>query len=414
MASHPPEFRLTAGEKLQVFLLSLTIIPFILVVFVRWGGGQPALVALVAGLAIVAAAYFLSWATESLETVVSQTLALAVLALIQVLPEYSFEVVLAWGRHLELAAATMTGANRLLLGLGWPAIFFMALLGSRRRNKTFTVVELDRHQAVEIVFLLLAALYSLIIVAKASLTLLDAAVLVAIYVAYVFAALRLPRPEDSEERAEGIAAKIALTRGGRKVAIVSALFAFGAFVILFGAEPFIDSLLHVAVSLGLSEYLFVQWVAPFLSEFPESLTAFIWAYSVAKAPMGLANLVSSKLNQWTLLIATIPVAYSLSVGHLAPIPLNPLQVEEILLTAAQTFFGIAALLDLRFGWRQASVLLVLFLVQFVYPPTHIPITIIFLVLAAAEVYMKRHNLVLFREFGQALFPLYSRPDRKRE
>lgn len=414
MDFHSPESRLTAGEKLQVFLLSLTIIPFILVIFVGWGSQQPALVALVTGLAIVAAAYFLSWATESLETVVSQTLALAVLALIQVLPEYSFEVVLVWGGHLELAAATMTGANRLLLGLGWPAIFFLAYWGSRRRHQALTAVELDRHQAVEIVFLLLASLYSLVIVAKASLTALDAAVLVAIYVAYVFAAIRLPRREENREREAGIAAKIALTRGPRKVATVSTLLAFGAFVIFFGAEPFIDSLLHVAVSLGLSEYLFVQWVAPFLSEFPESLTAFIWAYSVAKAPMGLANLVSSKLNQWTLLMATIPLVYSLSVGHLATLKLNSLQVEEIMLTAAQTFFGIAALLDLRFGWRQATILFGLFLVQFVYPPTHVPVTIIFVVLAVIEVFVKRHNLVLFREFSQALFPLYSRPDQRKE
>lgn len=414
MDSHPPELRLTAGEKLQVFLLFLTIIPFILVIFVGLGSQQPALVALVTGVAIVAAAYFLSWATETLETVVSQTLALAVLALIQVLPEYSFEIVLVWGQHLELAAATMTGANRLLLGLGWPVIFLLAYLGARRQNRTTAAVELSRHQAVEIVFLLLASLYSLVIVTKASLTVLDAAVLVAIYVAYVLAAIRLPRGEEGEGSLEGVAAKIASTRGWKKAAIISAFLAFGAFVIFFGAEPFIDSLLHVAVSFGLSEYLFIQWVAPFLSEFPESLTAFIWAYSVTKAPRGLANLVSSKLNQWTLLVATIPLVYSLSAGHMATFKLNQLQVQEILLTAAQTFFGIAALLDLRFGWRQAMILLVLFLVQFLYPPTHVPITVIFLVLAAAEVYAKRHNLMLFREFGQAMFPLYSRPEQRKE
>jgi cation:H+ antiporter len=64
-------------------------------------------------LVIVTAAYFLSRATEALQTVVSHAFALVVLALIQVLPEHSFEVVLAWKQQLKSAAATMTGANRL-------------------------------------------------------------------------------------------------------------------------------------------------------------------------------------------------------------------------------------------------------------------------------------------------------------
>lgn len=389
-------------------LLGLTIVPFALVIFGGWGAQQPALVALVTGLAIVAAAYFLSWATESLQTVVSQAVALAVLALIQVLPEYSFEAVLAWEQRLDLAAATMTGANRLLLGLGWPAIFFLAWWSARRRGREFSAVVLDRRQAVEIVFLLLAALYSFIIVAKASLSVLDAAVLVFIYVAYILSALRLPREENLEAE-EGIAAKIASRPAGQKGLLVVLFLAFGGVVIAFGAEPFIHSLMQVAAALGVPEYHFVQWVAPFLSEFPESLTAFIWAYSIVRAPMGLANLVSSKLNQWTLLIATIPIVYSISAGHLRAIPLDTLQVQEILLTAAQTLFGVAAIMDLRFGRWQAAVLFGLFLVQFFIPTTHVPVTIIFLVLAAVEVYLKRHRIVLFRELGQVLFPHYSRP-----
>nr|MBF6591318.1 hypothetical protein [Ktedonobacterales bacterium] len=106
----------TRGDWLSILLASATLVPFLLVRFTRLGGGTPAIVAVVTGLAIVAAAFFLSWATEGLESVVPQSVSLALLALIEVAPEYTFEVILAYRRQTTLAAASMTGANRLLLG----------------------------------------------------------------------------------------------------------------------------------------------------------------------------------------------------------------------------------------------------------------------------------------------------------
>jgi len=396
------ETRFSLGDRLQIGLFVAAAVPF---VALRFLGVQfpPIWTALSLGLAIVGAAYFLAWATESLQTVVSQAFALAVLALIQVLPEYSFEMVLAWEQKLHYAAATMTGANRLLLGIGWPLVFFVAYFSARRRKKPFSYVQLDVHQAVEIVFLLIAAAYSLVIVAKASLTLWDGAVLIGIYVAYVIVALRLPpQAEAQEAEAPGPGRKIAKMRGARKAVWVFGLLAFGAVVILFGAEPFISSLEKLAEALGISKYLFLQYFAPFLSEFPESITAFIWAGTITLAAMGLANLVSSKLNQWTLLIATIPVTYSLSVRHLAAIPLDTQQVHEILLTAAQTLYGVSFLLDLRFRMRNALILVTLFLVQFFVPGSRVVVAIIFFVLAAYEFWIQRHELVVFSAFRRAL------------
>ena len=58
-----------------------------------------------------------------------------------------------------------------------------------------------------------------------------------------------------------------------------------------------DNLLETARRLGVSEFVLIQWLAPFLSEFPESLTAFFWAATITQAALGLGNLMSSKLNQ---------------------------------------------------------------------------------------------------------------------
>src|SRR5687767_1824361 len=99
------------------------------------------LLALIFGLAIVGAAFLLSWAAEVAQLDISAGLAIAVLAFIAVLPEYAVDLVFALNggeaykefgavcqapelvgqreSNCALALANMTGANRLLIGLGW-------------------------------------------------------------------------------------------------------------------------------------------------------------------------------------------------------------------------------------------------------------------------------------------------------
>src|SRR5438034_9335029 len=71
-------------------------------------------------------------------------------------------------------------------------------------------------------------------------------------------------------------------------------------------------MLAVAGLVGVSQFVLVQWVAPFLSEFPEKVSAFYWARRVSHAPMALMNMVSSNINQWTVLAAMIPLEYGYS------------------------------------------------------------------------------------------------------
>ena len=386
-------------------LLALTLIPFLAVIFGGLGRSNSLVVAGVTGLAIVSAALFLSWATETLETVIPVSAALAVLALIEVLPEYSFEVVLAWERRIELAASSMTGSNRLLLGLGWPLIFFVAYFAARARRRVFGAIEIPRTLAADIVFLAAATVYAVVIVAKGTLGLSDSIVLAGLYVAYIVNALRSghhDQDDDDEEEGEpGIVGKLQRLPGRQRAVAIAGFLAFGAFVIGFGAEPFISGLIKSADSLGVPEFFLIQWVAPFLAEFPESLTAFLWAATVVMAARGLGNLVSAKLNQWTLLIATIPVVYSLSLGHPAEIALTQLSRDEILLTAAQTLLGIAMLARLRFSLVDASVLLGLFLLQFALPAIRLEVGIAYVVFAAGYVVFGRSPMPLVRALRAA-------------
>ena len=364
----------------------------------------PVMIAVTSAFAIIAASLLLAWATESAQFLVSQSLALAILALLQVLPEYMFEATLAWNRLIEYASATMTGSNRLLMGAGWPLIFFIAYAFSRKNGTPITEIRLDERQAVEAFFLVIATGYSFIIVLKRMLDIIDGIVLVAMYLAYLWICMKIP--EESEEEVEhvhGPARTIIFMKSSvMRMIVIIVLVMTGGVVIFSSAGPFVLSIIEVALILGFSQFLFAQWVAPFLSEFPESASAFYWAGTVRLSPMAIGNMVSSKVNQWTLLIGTIPVIYSLSIGHLAFIPLSHLQVEEILLTAAQSAFGCVALLKLRFTWKEATILFSFWFAQFLFPQIRIEVTIAYLVLAVIWLAYYRRQVIIFHQFKKAM------------
>ena len=79
---------------------------------------------------------------------------------------------------------------------------------------------------------------------------------------------------------------------------------------------------------------------------------------------GLGTLVSSKVNQWTLLVGTLPIAFALTSGSLHGLPIVARQREEVLLTAAQSLFAVATLCNLSMSVREAWFLFGLFWAQF--------------------------------------------------
>ena len=80
---------------------------------------------------------------------------------------------------------------------------------------------------------------------------------------------------------------------------------------------------------------------------------------------GLGTLVSSKVNQWTLLVGTLPIVFALGLGGLHGLPIDPHQREELFLTAAQSFFALSLLVTLSISTTEALVLFALFWAQFV-------------------------------------------------
>jgi cation:H+ antiporter len=108
----------------------------------------------------------------------------------------------------------------------------------------------------------------------------------------------------------------------------------------------------------------VQWLAPLASESPELLVAGLFAWRL-NTNAGLGTLVSSKVNQWTLLVGTLPIVFAISSASTHGLPISSVQREELFLTAAQSFFAVAILSNLSLSLREAGYLFGLFWAQFI-------------------------------------------------
>src|SRR5262249_56727853 len=100
----------------------------------------------------------------------------------------------------SLALANMTGANRLLIGIGWSMVVFVAWYRSGRTGVRLTEVVLERSHAVELAFLAIATVYSLTLPLKQTVTLLDAAILGGIFIAYTVRIASAPAAEPPPPR----------------------------------------------------------------------------------------------------------------------------------------------------------------------------------------------------------------------
>jgi cation:H+ antiporter len=378
--------------------------------------GGSALAALWTFPSILVSAFLVAWGAEAAQFLISQGLALAILAWLQTLPEFAVEAVIAWdaGRNPErahLAIANLTGAIRLLLGLGWPMIYYVfAIFGRRRGEAGLPSIKLQPEHATEVIGLLPPLLYFIVILVKETISWVDAVILLVLYVLYLWALLRNP-PYSVEQIADAprVSQWAYRQRGWRQKAAIGGLFAAGGFLLYVTAHPFLESMLAVAALLGVSQFVLVQWVAPFLSEFPEKVSAFLWAKRVTHAPMALMNMVSSNINQWTVLAAMIPLVYGYShyhhTGAWADFHFDAEQRVEIILTLLQTGLGMVVLANMEFDWFDATALFVLWLVQFLAPHLREEVSIayaLWIVILLAGFVMRGQPLLAPKYFWQTL------------
>ena len=359
---------------------------------------DPLPAALLFGLAILGGAFLLSWAAEAAQRDVSAALAIAVLALIAILPEYAVEAVLAWdaGQSFDTAsgavteemsrvAANVTGSNRLLIGIGWSAVIL--IFWFRRRRP----LDLRGFLSLELILLSVATALSFIIFITGQVHMALAGVLIALYFLYLW---RSSRRETEEPDLLGPALAIGNLPPARRRAVVIALFVYSAALILVSAEPFVDALIDAGQEMGIDEFILIQWIAPLASESPEIIVAVLFTLR-ANLVDGMSTLISAEVNQLTLLVGSLVLIFSISAGEPLSFRLDDRQAVEFLLTSAMSAFAILLIIPRVIGWRPGMALLVLFVAHLAFPNEEVRLIFayIFLGLSASLLVLNRRHLL---------------------
>jgi cation:H+ antiporter len=353
----------------------------------------------ISGLAVLGGSFLLAWGAETAEKDVPRAFAIAVLAVLAVAPEYAVDALYAWnagvggataeacsqltaaqiaasqttlarGCHdANLAIANMTGANRILIGIGWAGIAaFTVWRAAKTRDPAVekragflnSAVTLDRDIATEIAFLFLATGWAFFVPIGGGIGLLDTLFLVGLYLTYIGLVLR--SDIESSDHTVGVPKYFQSWSLPWRPMVVLTLFGYSGILIFTAVEPFAHGLESIGLQNGIPEFFMIQWVAPLASESPELIVVAVLV-NKARSTAGFNALISSKLNQWTLLIGTIAVVYSIGLGELGTLPFDAKQAAEIWITAAQSYFALAILVNFEMTVREAVVLFGLFLSQ---------------------------------------------------
>ncbi|WP_415378686.1 sodium:calcium antiporter [Halosimplex sp. TS25] len=353
----------------------------------------------VSGVAVLGASFLLAWGAETAEKDVPRAFAIAVLAVLAVAPEYAVDALYAWnagaggattaacaelsteavetGRtglarachDANLAVANMTGANRILIGIGWAGIaVFTVWRAAKTRDSAVRTregwlsdaVTLDRGIATEVAFLFAATVWAFFVPLGGGIDALDTFLLVGLYVTYIGIIIR--GDVDAEEEHVGVPNYFQQWSLPWRPLIVLTLFAYSGAMIFTAVEPFAHGLETIGVENGIPEFFMIQWIAPLASESPELIVVVVLV-NKARSTAGFNALISSKLNQWTLLIGTLSVVFSLAYGQYGVLPFDQKQAAEIWITAAQSYFALAILVNFEISVREALTIFVLFISQ---------------------------------------------------
>ncbi len=376
-------------------------------------------------LAIIFGAIMIGFGADMLEMVLPSGVAIAVVALLQISPEFFVE----WATVKRAAAepefvhnamANLYGANKLLVGFGPPLVFFVYYFFSRFKKTENIVFHEIKSYSIFVMFFAIA--YNFVLYLKNSLMWYDSIFLVIIYAASIsfigkmevrYQSIKKDKDNDELKDSEhGFVMRNVHAMCRRHGVLVPArVYLFTLLFLMLGggllvgfAEPFLECLLHAATVAGISTFFFIGYVAPFMSEFPEKIVAIGFAMK-GREDTAMVNFLSSILSQLTLLTAMVPAVYSYYKGELTGITFDAVQSHELLLVIAMMLFSLMMFLDLKFTVRESILALGLFIWQFIFPESRSTVTavyfVIFLSYFLEMILEKRHTEVL-KVIGESL------------
>jgi cation:H+ antiporter len=362
-------------------------------ILVRLSGGAvpPPLQVAAYGAAVVAAAFMLAWATEAAQVDIGHGIVIAVVAFVAILPEYIVELHYAFRGQAEYVTANLTGACRLLLGFAVALPAVVALLRGRWGVAPIGPLSLASPHRLELAILAIGSLWTLRGLTRGKLTLLDATVLILLYLLYL---RRVAVIGGEGPPPIGVAAQIEALPAAQRKRWVAGLGLYAASVILLTAVPFGDAVLATGTLVGIQPYLMLQWIVPIATEAPELVVAFV-LLTHGRGGQSLAVLLAGAVSQYTLALGSVPVAFQLGAG-VGPLPLPGRERIELLLTLGVALYAVGALMMLRLSRGDSALMLLLFSAQFVLPSvfTRFTFAVIFWVVAIDIIWAERRNLPL--------------------
>jgi len=201
------------------------------------------------------------------------------------------------------------------------------------------LIQLDRGNVPGLLFLTAATVYSFVLPLKAAISLVVQPDPGRSLHAYAVAAAR---SDAVEPNLVGPAALIGAFPAPLRRGAVGVLFLFAAGVVILSAEPFAEGLVTTGRRLGIDEFLLVQWLAPLASEAPEFLVAALLAVR-GKPGAALAVLLSSKVNQWTLLVGSLRSPTPLAPATSRPCRSTNARSPRCCSRRPQSLFGVGVL-----------------------------------------------------------------------
>ncbi len=246
-----------------------------------------------------------------------------ILAFVTTLPEYMFVFWASVKGAYDVALGSAVGAATMLVTLGYGMVILTAT--TRVSRKPVKVIKLSRATRIDAIYLAATAVVAYILAYIGDgFSLVDGLILFAIFFAYV-GHLALAAREFGKKH------RVRIPRE-RFIKGITYLI-LGGIITITVSERFVEAMISLARSFGISPVTIAIVVGPIASELPEKLTAFLTVMRNAKlAEISVANFIGSKVNHNSVLLGTMPIiAYATGNGSVTGV-ISPQFTAMTLLT----------------------------------------------------------------------------------
>jgi cation:H+ antiporter len=279
------------------------------------------------------------------------------------LPEIAIVVYAASAGSYGIALGAGLGSNILMMTLGLAIMLLIAT--TRLSKKPIKKIDVSSFKLDKIFLLLTAVISAILFIDGYNFT--DGIVFTGLFLVYVFIAfyeMRIEKKKDKEkviEEHSNSSENINLPSNQKQLIKSGIIFMIGTIGIFLGAEPFIESLKHVSVDIGVSPIILSVVISPIAGEMPEKISLMLLARKGAHGTsIAIANVLGSKILNNTLLLAFAVFGAIYHSGLGANIDRSEILTQQMLLATAVTLIAVGLLFRKEIGIRTGFILLVMY------------------------------------------------------